>query len=57
MANEISLGVMRFERETKGTRVYSREDNGRKISQYVLKTQCQEIGNPDAIEVVVRPAS
>jgi hypothetical protein len=46
-----------FERETKGTRVYSFENaDGRKITQYVLKRDAAALGNPDAIRVTIEAA-
>jgi hypothetical protein len=54
---EVSLGTFKYDRETKNTFVYVRKtDTGRKESQYVTKDDAAKIDNPEAIEVVIRPA-
>jgi hypothetical protein len=54
---EVSLGVFTFERATKNTKRFAREiDNGRSEVQYVQKSVLAELGDPDAIEIVVRIA-
>ena len=53
MENEVSLGTMTLQRETKNTYVYSREVNGRRETQYVMKSAFE--GKPPAkIEIVIR---
>lgn len=47
------IGTFNKERETKNTVVYSRDNNGRKESQYVQKSVLNG-SNPTSIEVVVR---
>jgi hypothetical protein len=47
------IGKFSKERETKNTVVFSRDNNGRKESQYVQKSVL-EGSNPTSIEVVVR---
>lgn len=54
---ELDMGVYYFERETPNTKRFSREnENGRKETIYIPKTQLATIGDPEKIQVVVRPA-
>ena len=56
MKDEVSLGVFPFERATKNTKRFTAEDeNGRGQTHYVPKDRLAEIGDPPAIEVIIRP--
>jgi hypothetical protein len=49
-----TIGTFTFERETKNTFVFSRDNNGRKESQYVHKSAFNGGERPDKIDVIIR---
>jgi hypothetical protein len=54
---KVSLGVFSFERETRNTKRFSREDeDGRIETQYVQKEILERLGDPSAIEVTISVA-
>lgn len=54
---EVSLGVFSFEKETENTKRFSQAvEDGRDKTQYVQKDVLATLGDPEAVEVIVRAA-
>jgi hypothetical protein len=54
---EASLGTFAFAKETPNTHRFEQEvEEGRNKLQYVSKETLETLGNPEAIEVIIRAA-
>lgn len=58
LATEQSLGTFGFVKETPNTKRFEQErgEDERNLLQYVQKDVLEKLGDPESIEVIIRPA-